>query len=182
MNRHILYALTAIGSLAACDAALAGERVLSKYTSTAERTSITFKYDDAEYDRSAFSGLFRGFDGYQIEHLCADERSWVNIKFGDKHVDLYKATMEAGAATGSFPHKANDVVEWRGIEHDGHFKPYAIIYRLVGVDENGKRKRSRLIVIKLDKEHSAVIGCTEGANEEAEAHKLADQARGGAAK
>jgi hypothetical protein len=32
-------------------------------------------------------------------------------------------------------------------------------------------------VIKLDKERSAVIGHAEGANEEKEAHEMADKAR-----
>jgi hypothetical protein len=55
---------------------------------------------------------------------------------------------------------------------------HCAIYRLVGLDENGKRKRTRLIVIKLNKERSAVIGFAEGgASEEKEARAIADKAR-----
>jgi hypothetical protein len=78
---------------------------------------------------------------------------------------------------GAFPHKENDVVEWRGVEKDGRFLPYAIIYRLAAYDEERRLHKTRLIVIKLDKEHSAVIGHSEGANEEAEAKQIADRAR-----
>jgi hypothetical protein len=38
-------------------------------------------------------------------------------------------------------------------------------------------QREDLIVIKLDKERSALIGHAEGANEDAEAKQIADKAR-----
>lgn len=83
--------------------------------------------------------------------------------------------MEAGG--GTFPHKENDVVEWRGVEQNGRFVPYAIIYRIAAGNDETRKIHTRLVVIKLDKERSAVIGHAEGANEEKEAREIADKAR-----
>ncbi len=118
--------------------------------------------------------MFPGFGGYKLEFVGGDERSWINIKFGKQTVDLYSATMHAGA--GTFPHKANDIVEWRGVEKNGRFTPYAIIYRIEAGNDETRKTHTRLIVIKLDRERSAVIGHAEGANEHAEAKQIADRA------
>ena len=176
INRLTCSWLLALGILAFIDSAVAGEQIVSKYTSTAERESISLKKGPEE--TGSFSAVFRGFGGYQIVHVGDDERSWINLKFGKTVVDLREATMEIGTVTGSFPHKANDVIEWRGVEKKGGFKPHAVIYRLVGLDENGKRTRTRLIVIKLNKQRSAVAGFAEGGpNEEKEAQAIADKGR-----
>jgi len=150
------------------------ERVVSKYSSTARGKSISFQEDGDESD-PGFHGVFPGFGGYQLEFLGGDERSWINIKFGKQTVDLYRPTMDAGA--GTFPHKANDVVEWRGVEKNGRFTPYAIIYRIKAGNDETRKWHTRLIVIKLDRERSAVIGHAEGANEDAEAKQIADRSR-----
>ena len=150
------------------------ERIVSKYSSTARDKSISFQ-ETGEEGNPGFHGLFPGFGGYQLEFLGGDERSWINIKFGKQKVDLYSATMDAGA--GTFPHKANDKVEWRGVEKNGRFTPYAIIYRIkAGNDETGQW-HTRLVVIKLDRARSAVVGHAEGANEDAEAKQIADRVR-----
>jgi hypothetical protein len=154
--------------------AAAGERVVSKYTSTARAKSLSFK-DHSDVPEGGFEALFPGLGGYQLLHLSGDERSWINIRYGKTTVDLYAATMKEGP--GAFPHKENDVVEWRGVEKDGRFTPYAIIYRLAGYDEERRLHKTRLIVIKLDKERSAVIGHAEGAREDAEAKQIADRLR-----
>ena len=154
--------------------AAAGERVVSKYTSTARAKSISFKEYTGE-GPGGFEGLFAGLGGYQLLHLSGDERSWINIRYGKTTVDLYAPTMKE--APGAFPHKENDVVEWRGVEKDGRFTPYAIIYRLAGYDEERNLHKTRLIVIKLDKERSKVIGHSEGAKEDAEAKQIADRER-----
>lgn len=154
--------------------ALADERVDSRYTSTARAKALSFK-DESNIPEGGFEAVFAGLGGYQLVHLAGDERSWINIKFGKQTVDLYSATMEAGG--GTFPHKANDVVEWRGVEKNGRFVPRAIIYRLAAGNDETRKLHTRLIVIKLDKERSGVIGHAEGANEEAEARAIADKAR-----
>ena len=150
------------------------ERIVSKYTSTARKNSLSFK-DHSDVPEGGFEAIFPGLGGYQLVHLSGDERSWINIQFGRQTVDLYSATMGAGG--GTFPHKANDVVEWRGVEKEGRFTPYAIIYRLAAGNDETRKIHTRLIVIKLDRERSAVIGHTEGANEDADAKKMADRAR-----
>jgi hypothetical protein len=150
------------------------ERIVSKYSSTARAKSISFQETGEEGD-PGFHGLFPGYGGYKLEFLGGDERSWINVKFGKHTVDLYSATMDAGA--GTFPHKANDVVEWRGVEKNGRFTPYAIIYRIKAGNDETRIWHTRLVVIKLDGEHSAVIGHAEGANEDAEAKQIADRAR-----
>lgn len=101
--------------------------VTSKYTSTARSKAISFK-DESNIPEGGFEAVFAGLGGYKLVHLAGDERSWINVRFGKDTVDLYVATMEAGG--GTFPHKANDVVEWRGVEENGRFIPYAIIYRI----------------------------------------------------
>jgi hypothetical protein len=175
MIKKLSMATVALGLMGlACQNATAGEQIVSKYTSTARENSISFK-DHSAVPEGGFEALFAGHGGYQLLHLSGDERSWINIRYGKKTVDLYAATMKKGP--GAFPHKENDVVEWRGVEKDSRFTPYAIIYRLAGYDEERRLHKTRLIVIKLDKERSAVIGHAEGAKEDAEAKQIADRAR-----
>jgi hypothetical protein len=154
--------------------ATAGEKPVSKFTSTAQKSAIRFHRE--KDDPSDFRGVYRGFAGYDLEFLGGDERSWINIKFGKAIADLREATMDFGAGIGFFPHKANDVVEWRGIEKNGSFIPYAVIYRIVGLTENGQRDKTRLVVIKLDQARSRIIGHADGENAQAEAERIADEA------
>ena len=150
------------------------ERIVSKYTSTARAKALSF-HESREQEDEGFRGLFPGLGGYQLEHLGGDLRSWINVRFGKHTVDLYAATMEA--AGGTFPHKANDVVEWRGTEKQGRFTPYALIYRIASSNDETRKTKTRLIVIKLAHERSQVIGHAEGRNEDAEAKALADRAQ-----
>jgi hypothetical protein len=159
-------------ALTSSDARAGDERVISKFTSTAREKSIYFKKDEGE-GTGGFEALFAGLGGYQLLHLSGDERSWINVRFGKQTVDLYAATMAAGG--GTFPHKANDVVEWRGVEKNGRFTPYAIIYRLKAGNDETRVWHTRLIVIKVDRERTAVIGHAQGANEDIEAKQIADR-------
>jgi hypothetical protein len=163
-----LFLFTAIAIAAADD------KPISKFTSTAKEKAAKFHREKDE--PSDFAGLFRGFGGYDLVFLGGDERSWINIKFGGSVVDLRDATMDLGAGIGFFPHKANDVVEWRGIEQNGKFVPYAVIYRIVGLTENGQRDKTRLVVIKLEPQRSRIIGHADGDNAQAEAERIADGA------
>ncbi len=45
------------------------------------------------------------------------------------------------------------------------------------MDENGKRGKTRLVVIKLNKERSRIIGHADEPNAGAEAERIADAAR-----
>ena len=154
--------------------AQAAERIVSKYTSTARSKAISFK-DHSNIPEGGFEAVFNGLGGYKLVHSSGDERSWINVRYGKDESDLYSATMQVGG--GTFPHKANDVVEWRGIEDKGRFIPFAIIYRLAAGNDETRKIHTRLVVIKLDKARSAVIGHAEGANEEKEARAIADKAR-----
>jgi hypothetical protein len=156
--------------------ALAGEQPVSKFTKTDQKSAVKFHRE--KDDPSEFEGLFRGFGGYDLAFVGGDERSWINIKFGKSVVDLREATMDLGVGIGFFPHKANDTVEWRGVERDGSFVPYAVIYRIVAVDEKGKRGKTRLVVIKLNKERSRIVGHADEPNAQAEAERIADSAEG----
>ncbi len=165
-----------MGLLALAPLTLAGERVDSKYTSTARAKAISFKvFDDVEGMSEGFEGVFAGLDGYQLVHSAGDERSWINIRYRGKTTNLYAETMKAGP--GSFPRKANDVVEWRGVLQGARFTPYAIIYRLEGNDEETRHTKTCLIVIKLEGENSRIIGHAQGAHEDAEAKAIADKVK-----
>jgi hypothetical protein len=150
------------------------ERIVSKYTSTARAKALSYEEGGTEGD-PGFHGVFAGFGGYELEHNGGDERSWINLRFKGEATDLYAATMAAGG--GTFPHKANDAVEWRGVEKNGRFTPFAIIYRLKAGNDETRKWHTRLIVIKLDGMRSKVIGHTSGPNEDAEAKQLADRSR-----
>jgi hypothetical protein len=163
----LVFATTALG--------FAGENPVSKFTKTDQKSAVKFHRE--KDDPSDFHGLYRGFGGYDLMLVGGDERSWINIKFGTNVVDLRDATMDLGAGIGFFPHKANDVVEWRGIEQNGQFVPYALIYRIVGLTENGQRDKTRLVVIKLEAQRSRIIGHADGDNAQAEAEKIADDAK-----
>jgi hypothetical protein len=63
------------------------------------------------------------------------------------------------------------------VEKNGRFTPYAIIYRIKAGNDETRKWHTRLIVIKLDRERTAVIGHSEGANEDAEAKQIADRYR-----
>ena len=173
-GHFIARALAALVLITLANGAEAAERIVSKYTSTARAKSLSFK-DESDLPEGGFEAVFAGFGGYKLVHLAGDERSWINIRFGQNTVDLYSATMKA--ADGTFPQKANDVVEWRGTEEHGRFVPYAIIYRIAAGNDETRKTHTRLVVIKLDRERSAVIGHAEGANEEKEAREMADKAR-----
>jgi hypothetical protein len=174
-GRFVGIALVVIAFASWGDRARADEKIDSRYTSTARSKALSFK-DESNIPEGGFEAVFAGLGGYRLVHLSGDERSWINIRFGKETVDLYSATMAAGS--GTFPHKANDVVEWRGVERNGKFVPHAIIYRLAAGNDETRKIHTRLVVIKLDKERSAVIGHAEGPNEEKEARAIADKARG----
>jgi hypothetical protein len=169
----VVRALAAFAFITASGRAEAAERVVSKYTSTARAKALSFK-DESNIPEGGFEAVFAGLGGYKLVHLANDARSSINVRFGKTTVDLYSATMEAGG--GTFPNKENDVVEWRGVEKNGRFLPHAIIYRISAGNDETRKIHTRLIVIKLDKERSAVIGHAEGANEEKEAKEMADKA------
>jgi hypothetical protein len=149
---------------------------VSKYSSTAKKDAKVLKdYSKVPEAGDSFEWLCRGFGGYELLFVGGDERSWINVKYGKRVTDLYAAVVEN--APGQFPGKANDMVEWRGIEKNGRFEPYAIIYRINGYIENTGKTRTRLLVFKLSKGRAEYVGYAEGAGEDAKAKHLADKSR-----
>ncbi len=161
------------GLLIAISVACAAEKPVSKFTSTAQKSAVRFSREKS--DPSDFRGLYRGFAGYDLEFVGGDARSWINVRYGRSSVDLRDTTMDQGVGIGFLPHKADDKVEWRGLEKNGQFVPYAIIYRIVAVTENGHPSETRLVVIRLNKQRSRIIGHADGPNAEAEAEQIADR-------
>ena len=170
-----LLPLVFLAAIAAVAAAAADGPPTSEYTSTASENCRKFgKSKGGDEDGGSSKEECRGFGGYTVLVVGDDDRSWIEVKYGATISDLYEGTMEA--APGSFPNKANNTAEWRGVRRDGAFRPYALIYRLSGTNDAGK-SRTRLIVIKLNRGRSSVIGFAEGAGEDARAKRLADSVR-----
>ena len=121
-----------------------------------------------------FKHLCPGLGGYQVIHEGGDSRSWINLVYDGSKTDLMNDTLTA--CPGQFPAKANDVVQWRGFRQGGTLVPYAIIYRMLSSADDEKQTRlETLVIIKLDKDKSAVVGhvAAKEGNEKAEA--LADK-------
>jgi hypothetical protein len=126
---------------------------------------------DPEIDH--FRHLCPGLGGYAVVHEGGDLRSWINLRFQDQVTDLMNDTLTA--CPGNFPAKANNVVEWRGVRQGGVFVPYAIIYRMRSSDEEGKKTFETLVVIKLDKGKSKVVGHVSGKEGNDKAEAMADR-------
>ena len=111
--------------------AFAGE-VRSIYSSTGFKVVGVLSSSELEREPEVdhFEHLCPGYGGYELLHRSGDLCSWIDVRFKQQTSDLYAATM--GAARGNFAHKANDLVEWRGILEGTTFTPYAIIYRING--------------------------------------------------
>jgi hypothetical protein len=154
-------------------ASAAPDQITSKYSST--KTGIILEQSTDKSEIDFFKKRCPGFGGYEVIFQGGDSRSWINLQWGKVVLDLMNPTF--ALAPGQFPNKANDVIEWRGIVHDGKFLPFAIIYRIEGTDAATNRAKTRLIVIKLDKANSAVVGYAEGKDEDAESKRIADKYR-----
>ncbi len=152
------------------------QEATSVYTSTALKDVKVLSSSELEKEPEIdhFEHLCKGKGGYELLHRSGDARSWIDVRFNGKTSDLYSATMQAGR--GLFVAKQNDVVEWRGMEKDGVFTPYAIIYRVIAQDpEDHTKNNSTLLVIALNKGGDAkILGARHGKNEDAQAKALAD--------
>jgi hypothetical protein len=116
-----------------------------------------------------------GLAGYKVLFKEDGGRGWLDLSYGGKSTELISDIH--GACPGTWPNKANDVVQWRGIRAKGKFMPYAMIFRMQStVDEATGKKAETLIVIKLNGAASKVVGSVpsnKGGNAAAEA--LADK-------
>lgn len=150
---------------------LAGDLVTSEYTKTTKGVVVAQSKPKAEMAWSSIR--YQGRGGYEVIVHDEDSRSWVDLSYGGRKIDLREETFRL--APGHFPNKANDVVEWRGVAGRNGLVPYAAIYRLSGYNEETGKSQTRLIVIELKGGNSRVVGYAEGKNEDADAKKLADR-------
>jgi len=121
-----------------------------------------------------FTHLCPGLGGYQVVHEGGDSRSWINLIYDGQKTDLMNDTLSA--CPGQFPAKANNVVQWRGFRQGGAFVPYAIIYRMMSNADDAKQTRlETLVVIKLNKEKSSVVGHVVAKEGNEKAEMLADK-------
>ena len=145
----------------------------SVYTSTAQADATARRKAADNPDFLALT--FKGLGGYGIELVISEGTSQIDLMWKGKMVDVFM-DQNSGPTEDSF--KANDKLEWRGLRSaDGKFTPYAIIYRIGVVKSSTEKGPTKLVVIKLDGEKSKVLGYTHGANEDADAKKMADAAR-----
>ncbi|MGF1656278.1 MAG: hypothetical protein ACFCU3_04780 [Verrucomicrobiales bacterium] len=149
----------------------------SFYSTTAQKFIATLQSSAFEEnpDIDYFHAVCPGYGGYELIFEGGDARSWLNVKYGSTISDLRRVTMDA--AEGTFPQKANDVVEWRGIVRDETFVPYAIIYRVeAGKPESETDETfTKLLVIELNKGNANLLGTLSGENEGEQARALADE-------
>jgi len=149
-------------------------QVTSEYTKTNRANAIELEQGDPDEPGGDWIRMrFQGFGGYDLLFLAGDARSWLNVVHDDQVSDLLSVTMEH--APGSFAHKANEVVEWRGTHQGKTFTPYAIIYRIAGTDESTGQDRTRLLVFHLKEGNAVFAGRAEGAGEGEKARAIADR-------
>ncbi|MGC6465983.1 MAG: hypothetical protein ACON38_15320 [Akkermansiaceae bacterium] len=152
-----------------------GQKATSFYSSTNAKVVAVLSSSELEKEPEIdhFEHLCPGYGGYELLHRGGDTRSWIEVRFQGKTSDLYLESMEASG--GTFPSKANDIVEWRGVLKDKVFTPYAVIYRMQAQDPNQDgRSFTKLLVVALNKGASKVLGATSGKNADVEAKRLAD--------
>lgn len=155
----------------------AGE-VTSFYSSTDPKSVAVLSSSELEKEPEIdhFRHLCPGYGGYELIHHGGDLRSAIDVKFGKTISDIYHDTLQK--APGMFPHKANDVVEWRGVREGDQFVPHAIIYRLAGSvevgDEGEQVTKTNLVVVALRKGEAEVLGAFAGEGEGEKARVLAD--------
>lgn len=168
--------ITALLAVTVVSAFAAEPKPASEFTTT-DPKKVKILEDSAlekEPEIDHFKHLCPGLGGYQVIHEGGDLRSWINLIYKGNKTDLMSDTLRS--CPGQFPAKANNVVQWRGYRKGDAFEPYAIIYRMISsADDEKQTPIETLIVIKLDRENSKVVGhvsAKEG-NEKAEA--LADR-------
>lgn len=147
---------------------------VSEFTTT-DPKKVKILKGGTEVDPGSFQHLCPGFGGYQVIHEGGDDRSWINLVFEKQTTDLMEDTLKA-CRPGTFPAKANDVVQWRGFRRGKNYVPYAIIFRMTAGDPDEKSSPlETLVILKLDGARSRVVGHLSAKEGNAKAQALADQ-------
>ncbi|HYF35998.1 MAG TPA: hypothetical protein VD994_11955 [Prosthecobacter sp.] len=113
-----------------------------------------------------------GLGGYQVIFEQAHGRSWINLVWDSETLDLMDATLNA--AKGDFPTKANHVVQWRGYRDGDNFSPYAVIYRVKALNEEGQPIET-FIIIQCAQGATRVVGSLPASKGNKAAEALADK-------
>ncbi|MEM7646350.1 MAG: hypothetical protein AAF203_05530 [Pseudomonadota bacterium] len=137
---------------------LAHPELESKYTSVKPADCFAANSSELELEPEIdfYEGTCPAFGGYVVEISGGDIRYSLSLHYGKKKIDLPRP--------GAFHDMGSDVIEWRFNRHNsnghGPFHPNALIYRLNVADDltEGPKNIDRLIVVRLNKEKSCVIG------------------------
>ena len=168
--------IAAVLAIGVITAAAAEPKPASEFTTTDPKKVKILEDSSLEKDPEIdhFKHLCPGLGGYQVIHEGGDLRSWINLSIDGKTTDLMGATL--AACPGQFPAKANDVVQWRGFRQGGGFAPYAIIFRMVSSSADEKQTPiETLVIIKLDRGKSRVVGHLPGKEGNEKAEAMADR-------
>lgn len=146
----------------------ADSKPVSEFTTTAEKKSKLL-----EEGNDSFKYRCPGLASYDVIYEGSGGRSWINLVYDSEQTNLMDDTLNA--CPGTFPTKANDVVQWRGYRQGGMFVPYAIIYRMKSMNEETGKSVETLVILQLAGSGSRVVGkiAASKGNEAAEA--LADK-------
>ncbi|MGV3659105.1 MAG: hypothetical protein ACO1TE_02945 [Prosthecobacter sp.] len=152
----------------------AAEPVPASEFTTTDPKKVKVLKGGTEVDPGDFKHLCPGLGGYQVIHEGGDDRSWLNLMYRGQTTDLMADTLKA--SSGTFPTKANDIVQWRGFRQGKGFVPYAIIFRMTAGNPDEKSAPfETLLILKLDGAKSRVVGHLSAKEGNAKAEALADQ-------
>lgn len=146
----------------------ADSKAVSEFTTTAEKKSKLL-----EEGNDSFKYRCPGLAGYDVIYEGGDGRSWINLVYDSEQTDLMNDTLNA--CPGTFPSKANDVVQWRGFRQGGKFIPYAIIYRMKSMNEETGKPVETLVILQLAGAGSRVVGKVPASKGNEAAEALADK-------
>lgn len=113
--------------------------------------------------------------GYDLQVYAGDLRSGIELIYNNKKIDY--------VPDNNLPYELGKVAEWRYKKINNKRKYYALIYRLSVAQLNPKgdgflaqsKDKQRLIVIRLDKEKSCLLGIIkQSKNMNQKARNLAD--------
>lgn len=167
-HMRALQLLTSIFSFLVLTSTMHAAEPASEFTSTAESKSKLL-----EEGNDSFKYRCKGLAGYDVIYEGGDGRSWINLVYDSEQTDLMNDTLNA--CPGTFPSKANDVVQWRGFRKGGTFTPYAIIYRMRSMNEESGKQTETLVILQLAGAGSRVVGKIPASKGNEAAEALADK-------
>ncbi|HWB58390.1 MAG TPA: hypothetical protein VG733_02820 [Chthoniobacteraceae bacterium] len=176
--QHRFLRFAAILLLGLSVASAADTMPVSEFTTTSIKKAKVLEDSSREKNPEIdhFKYLCPGLGGYEVLFEGADLRTWINLMINGRTIDLQSATQ--ASCPGTFPAKANDAIEWRGVRKGDAFVPYAIIYRMESSANDDKQTRiETFVIIKLDGKNSKVVASIPAKEGEKKAEAVADKLR-----